>query len=95
MSTIRHQIIEALKVRPMDTLELAALFQVSQREIEHHLTHIAKSAKKLGLKMAISISECQNCEYTFAGIERFNIPVCCPKCDGQKVTAPFFELQTI
>lgn len=90
METVRQKIVEILKVRPVDAGYLSRAISVSQRMIESHLEHVAKSAGKL---FEITPAACRDCEYQFRGRTRTTKPTKCPKCNGEDISPPLFQIK--
>lgn len=89
--TIRQKIVELLKVRPYDAYDLSGALGVSQRLIESHLEHVAKSNKK---QFEITPSQCNDCDFVFRDRKRYTKPTGCPKCMGESIMSPMFFIKT-
>ena len=87
MGTIRQKITELLKVKPVDTGYLSRALGVTQRAIEHHLEHVAKS---VGKKFEITASICNDCGFTYKDRSRTTKPTKCPKCRSESIMPPLF-----
>jgi predicted Zn-ribbon and HTH transcriptional regulator len=88
--TVRQQMVELLKVKPVDTGYLSRALGISQRAVEAHLEHIAKAK---GKTFVISPPECRDCEYKFKERTRTTKPSRCPKCKSELLMPPLFFIE--
>ena len=85
--TVRKQIIEFLKAKPADTRSISKAVGISQRAVESHLEHIAKS---VGKAFEITPPQCMDCGYKFRDRSRPTKPSRCPKCKSEGILPGMF-----
>jgi transcriptional regulator len=88
--TIRQQIIHLLHTKPMTAAGLARETGSTEKAIEGHLPHVAKS---VGGDFKIIPSECQECGFTFSKRDRSTRPTKCPKCRSEYISEPLFFIK--
>lgn len=88
--TVRQAILERLDGRELAASVLSKELGQSEREINEHLTHMARA----GL-VAIVPAECGHCGFVFAGRDRAQKPGKCPSCKSSRIFAPSFTLQAL
>jgi predicted Zn-ribbon and HTH transcriptional regulator len=83
-ATIRQDIIELMKLRPMTPFELSGILRVSEREAAFHLEHALESASG---KYAIEVNpaHCRSCGFVFRDRRRVTKPSRCPRCKATRV----------
>jgi predicted Zn-ribbon and HTH transcriptional regulator len=92
--TLRQQIIVTLTGGMYSAYDLATLHAISEREIEDHLSHIARSLARDTTRQIIrEPAECEQCEFTFRNRARFTRPSRCPKCRSERICAPKFGIR--
>ena len=92
-ATLRQKIIELLRIRPWDAGGLSRALGVSQRQIEIHLKHVAKSVEGRGEHFIIGAAQCRDCDFEFSDRTRTTKPSRCPKCRSEQLAPPVFEIQ--
>ena len=85
--TDRQKITELISVKPMDAQSLSRAIGISQRAVESHLEHIAKS---VGSRFKITPSQCRDCDFIFNMRTRKTKPTKCPKCREEDIMPPLF-----
>lgn len=92
--SVRAALRAALQVEEARTLhELSAEVRVSERELPDHLTHLAKSLKRDGLRLEVFSARCLGCGFLFDKRERFTRPGKCPVCRGRRISQPRVRIQ--
>ena len=93
--TIRQQIMEQITGMPSTSRDLAETLRMSEREIEGHLTHIARSvARDPARQFVLHPAACDRCNFVFQERTRLTRPSRCPRCRSERVLAPRYEIQT-
>ena len=82
--------MDLLKVKPTDAQALSRAIGVSQRAIESHLPHVAKT---VGKSFEITASDCRDCDFKFKDRDRMTKPSKCPKCNGEDICPPQFFIR--
>ncbi len=92
--TLRQQIILTLTGGLYSAYDLAALHAISEREIEDHLSHIARSLGRDTTREIIrEPAECEHCAFIFRSRARFTRPGRCPRCHSERIFAPKFGIR--
>jgi predicted Zn-ribbon and HTH transcriptional regulator len=75
--------------------DLAHRLGVSERQIEEHLAHIAKSVghDRHG-RFLLEPSACEDCGFTFRGRTRLTRPSRCPRCRSEAISPPRFSIES-
>ena len=93
--TIRQQIVQVLTGMRCSARDLAHRLDISERQVEEHLAHIAKSvARARQGRFLIEPSACQDCEFVFRGRTRLTRPSRCPKCRSEAISTPRFGIDS-
>lgn len=90
--TLRQQIIAELQKASMDRRDLSQVLRISEKEVDIHLPHVAKTIEAQGLKWQVTPAYCENCQYTFKKRTRLSPPSKCPKCKNPRIHGPWFEV---
>jgi predicted Zn-ribbon and HTH transcriptional regulator len=92
--TLRQQIAVTLTGGMYSAYDLAALHAISEREVEDHLIHIARSLARDTTRQIIrQPAQCEECEFIFRSRARFTRPSRCPKCHSERIYAPKFGIR--
>ena len=91
--TARQAMFEELLKGMKTVRELSQAIGISEKEVIENLTHVEKSAVQRGYKFIIKPSECLKCGFVFQRRERLRKPGRCPKCKGELLTSPGFEIK--
>lgn len=91
MHTIRQAMRELLQEQPRSALELSRLLSLPEKEIYHHLQHLAR-APGGGFRFRLIPAVCRKCGFTFTKRERLTMPSRCPLCRSQSLQRPRFAL---
>jgi predicted Zn-ribbon and HTH transcriptional regulator len=92
MSTLRKKIAEALKEDSLDLWDISKLFEIKEKEVLDHLTHIEKSAHHRGF--TLEPASCQKCVF-FKKRARLSTPGRCPLCKGGHISPPRFRINNV
>jgi hypothetical protein len=86
--------MDLLAVSRMSSRRLAEIVGISERQVEDHLSHIAKSvARDHSLRFLLEPSECQDCGFVFRDRNRLTRPSRCPRCRSEAITDPRYSIE--
>jgi predicted Zn-ribbon and HTH transcriptional regulator len=92
--TSRQQIMDLITGTPHTSRDLAQALRMSEREIEGHLTHIARSVSRDPTRtFMLQPAVCDSCGFVFSERTRLTRPSRCPRCRSERVSAPRYEIQ--
>ena len=92
--TPRQRIFDLLGGRVMTVRQLAGVIKISERQIEEHLVHIARSVERdRSRRFVTEPSECLDCEFVFKGRSRITRPSHCPQCRGENISMPRYGIE--
>jgi hypothetical protein len=92
--TPRQRIMDLLTISPMSSRRLAEVIGITERRVEEHLQHIARSAARdRSTRFTIEPSECQDCGFVFRDRSRLTRPSRCPRCRSEAITAPRYSIE--
>ena len=68
--------------------------QLSARELEAELRHVARSVKQRGQRLIVVEPRCESCGFAFPGRSRkhYQSPSRCPECRGRHVAPARFRI---
>lgn len=92
MVTTRQALKELLLEESLSSLELSQRLSLPEKEILDHLEHIARAPGE-GLRFHLLPAVCKHCGFSFKKRERLTIPSRCPRCRGESISRPRFELK--
>ncbi|MGD9249544.1 MAG: transcriptional regulator [Desulfobacteraceae bacterium] len=92
MSTLRQQMIAVLQAAPTDRRGLSQALGISEKEVDSHLPHVAKSVVAKGMAWQVTPAFCINCSYTFKERKRLSSPGKCPRCRHSRIQGPWFKV---
>ena len=92
MPTIRQKIISLLIYEELSAREISGQVGISEKEVNEHLAHIARSVASQNKRVEITPADCQNCGYVFEDRRRFTRPGRCPRCKKSHVRSPRFRI---
>lgn len=92
MPTIRQKIISLLIEEEMSAREISGQVGISEKEVNEHLFHIARSVASQNQRVVITPADCQSCGYVFENRKRFSRPGRCPRCKKSHVRSPRFHI---
>jgi predicted Zn-ribbon and HTH transcriptional regulator len=94
--TIRQQIMECLTSGRRSARDLAHLYAISERHVEDHLTHIARTVARMpDRRFTVEPPECMDCGFTFRERTRLTRPSRCPTCHSERITSPRFGIDLL
>jgi len=92
--TPRARLAAALREGPASAHELSRRLRISEKDVVHHLEHLARSARGRGERLVIEPAACLACGFVFRRRERTGKPGSCPSCRGTRIAAPRFALES-
>jgi predicted Zn-ribbon and HTH transcriptional regulator len=92
LKTLRQQIIDQLQGAVLDRRGLSQAIGISEKEVDTHLPHVAKSVVSKGLLWQVTPAFCGGCNYTFKDRKRLTAPGKCPKCKQSRIQGPWFTI---
>src|SRR4051812_20256749 len=90
--TIRHQIVELLRVERVSAKDISAAVRVREKEVYDHLDHIRRSLARGGERLSVTPPECAKCGFVFEERERLTPPGKCPVCRHEAIIEPLFAI---
>jgi predicted Zn-ribbon and HTH transcriptional regulator len=84
--------IAALKEAPHDMRDISQALRISEKEVKHHLPHIAKSVLARHHRLSVIPARCDNCDYIFADRKRLTPPGKCPRCRQSRIQGPWYHV---
>ncbi len=90
--TLRQEILFHLQQGPLSARELSALVHIREKDVLPHLKHLERSLRRLGLRLVVDPAKCIGCGYRFENRQRFSKPSACPRCRGQRIESPAFQV---
>jgi len=76
----------------MSAREISGQVGISEKEVNEHLAHIARSVASQNKRVVITPADCQTCGYVFKDRNRFTRPGRCPQCKKSHVRSPRFRI---
>ena len=92
MQTIRQQMMTLLTQGVHSARDLSQVLRIQEKEVYSHLSHIARSAVSKGNRLVVSPSQCLVCDYVFEDRKRFTRPGRCPRCKGERIQHPRYQV---
>ena len=90
--TVRDRLRAALRGEPLSARELSARVSISEKDVAHHLEHLARSLAHDGLRLVVDPANCEHCGFVFKKRERLDAPSRCPVCRSERIAAPKFAI---
>ncbi len=90
--TKRQALLRLLREQRWTSRELADALDIPEREVEAHLPHIVRSLARTSDVFLIEPSSCGSCGFEFQTRTRFTRPGRCPRCRGEDISPPRFEI---
>ena len=84
--------VELLATGFFSARELSGTLGMPEKEVSHHLTHIAKSLKRTVEKLEVTPAACRLCGFTFSKRARLTAPGRCPVCRRGSIDPPLFAV---
>jgi transcriptional regulator len=92
--TSRQQIMDLIAGKAHTSRELAQALAMSERDVENHLEHIARSvARDRSRRFMLDPAACASCGFVFRERTRLTTPSRCPRCRSEHVSTPRFSIQ--
>lgn len=92
--TIRQFLARVLTGTAHSSRELAELAAISERQVEDHLIHIARSmARDRTRRFVLEPASCRGCGYVFRERTRLTRPSRCPRCRNEAITSPRYGIK--
>src|SRR5262245_58473259 len=91
--TPRHALRQALAGEALTAHELSARCSISEKDVAHHLEHLARSLAKGREKLAVEPAACEDCGFVFKKRERLDTPSRCPVCRSERIRPPRFSIE--
>ncbi len=92
MQTIRQQMMTLLSQGVYSARELSYELSIREKEVYSHLAHIARSAVSQSHRLIVIPSRCLVCGYVFEKRKRFTRPGRCPRCKGERIEEPAYQV---
>ena len=91
--TIRQALLRELSTCPSTARELAGDLKIPERDVIHHLTHLARSLKRSSTVFHVEPAVCEECGFVFMKRSRLSTPGSCPLCRSRRVSPPLFSIE--
>lgn len=91
--TSRERLRALLLEEPATARDLSQRAQLSERDVQHHLEHLARSSRARGERFVVEPAACIGCGFVFAERDRVAKPGRCPDCRGTRISPPRFRLE--
>ena len=72
--------------------DLSQALRIPEKDVYHHLSHIARSVMPKKQNLLIVPSQCLSCEYVFKNRRRYTKPGRCPKCRSERIEEPTYRI---
>jgi transcriptional regulator len=94
--TARQRIIELLTDARLSSRQLAQMVGLPERQVEEHLTHVAKTiARDRTRRFILEPAMCPNCDFVFRERTKLTRPSRCPRCRSEGISAPRYGIEGI
>ncbi len=94
-ATVRLELRQILRERPLTARELSARVRISEKEVAGHLEHLARSLRQSGDRLRVDPTTCLACGFVFKDRTRLTKPSRCPECKSQRLAPCRFVIVTI
>jgi predicted Zn-ribbon and HTH transcriptional regulator len=91
--TPRHALRQALAKERLSAHELSARVSISEKDVAHHLEHLARSLSREGERLVVDPANCEDCGFVFKKRERLSSPSRCPVCKSERIRPPRFGIE--
>ena len=92
MPTLRQKIISLLSGTELTAREISGQVGISEKEVNEHLTHIARSVSSQNKQLVVAPANCLACGYVFEDRKRLTRPGRCPRCKKSHINSPAFRV---
>jgi predicted Zn-ribbon and HTH transcriptional regulator len=91
--TVRQRMIDLLHGTRLSSYQLAQMLGISERQVEEHLVHVAKTiARDRQKQFILEPSTCSHCRFIFRERTKFTRPSRCPRCRSESISAPRYGI---
>ena len=87
--------IAAMQAAPMDRRDISQALRISEKDVDIHLPHVAKTVIAKGMAWQVTPAYCEACQYTFKDRKRLKPPGKCPKCKAARIQGPWFRVMGV
>ena len=92
MQTVRQQMIALLSQGVHSARGLSQMLRIQEKEVYGHLSHIARSVVSQRQRLVVIPSRCLVCGYVFDKRKRLTRPGRCPRCKGERIEEPRYQV---
>jgi predicted Zn-ribbon and HTH transcriptional regulator len=94
--TPRQRIIDLIAGTRLSSYQLAQMLGIPERQVEEHLTHVAKTiARDKTRQFILDPARCQSCDFVFRDRSRLTSPSRCPHCRSEAVAVPRYGIDSV
>jgi len=86
--TVRQDIADYIKNNPATAKDISKAVSQMEKDVYHHLEHIAKS---YGKDFRVILPECRKCGFVFN--KKIGKPSKCPECNSTWISEPEYYLK--
>ena len=90
--TIRKEIAQLLSEDDLSARDLSQAIGIREKDVYHHLAHVARSVAAQGKRLLILPFKCLACGYLFEERKRYTRPGRCPRCKKTHVEVPLYRI---
>lgn len=91
--TVRQRIIAAIEHNALSAREISGEAGIPERQVSDHLAHIQKTISHQGRSLVVTPAQCNKCGFVFSKREKMKKPGRCPRCRGESIKEPLFEIR--
>lgn len=91
--TIRQQIIDLLSSDELTLRDLSQAVCIPEKEVVDHLSHIERSIRNQGKRLAEIPYQCLSCGFVFDKRTRFSKPGRCPDCKNSHIQTARYHIK--
>ncbi len=92
-TTVRESLWAELGLGPATLKELSERVGASEKELQDHLAHLARSIGNRGVLLRSEPARCLGCGFVFRERTRYGRPGKCPACRSTRITPPRFWIE--
>jgi predicted Zn-ribbon and HTH transcriptional regulator len=89
----RKGLVNTLLDTPMTINDIAHLMDISPRDAEQDVRHLARSLKRSQYRLHVRPASCRKCGFEF-GTDKLRKPGKCPRCHATWIREPLLEVTT-
>ena len=89
--TVRKRIVALLETGTFGALDISQAVSASVAEVQEHLEHIVRTLHANDRRLVVEAAACKACGFAFPG--KLTRPSRCPRCRGERITAPRFTVE--